>query len=70
VSMPFYDPDPFLSALPKTAWLVYYCACTHAESGQLASKLTAAGFTKVTVLDEGLGFWRSRKYETHTGAQP
>src|SRR6266540_1396276 len=65
VSVPFYDPDPFLSALPKNAWLVCYCACPHAESGQLASKLTAAGFTKVTVLDEGLGFWRSRKYETH-----
>src|SRR6266542_6119242 len=59
VSVPFYDPDPFLSALPKNAWLVCYCACPHAESGQLTSKLTAAGFTKVTVLDEGLGFWRS-----------
>jgi hypothetical protein len=25
------------------------------------------GFTKVTVLDEGLGVWKSRKYGTETG---
>jgi cytochrome c oxidase cbb3-type subunit 3 len=67
VSVPFYDPDPYLAALPKSAWLVCYCACPHAESGQLARKLAAAGFTKVTVLDEGLGVWRARKYPTHAG---
>ena len=62
VSVPFYDPTPYFSALPKDAWLVSYCACPHAESGQLAAKLVAAGFKKVTILDEGLGVWRSRKY--------
>ncbi|MGH7280165.1 MAG: rhodanese-like domain-containing protein, partial [Polyangiaceae bacterium] len=62
VSVPFYDPDPYFSQLPKDAWLVCYCACPHAESGTLAKKLTAAGFTKVTVLDQGLGYWRSHKY--------
>ena len=70
VSVPFYDPDPYFSALPRDAWLVCYCACPHAESGQLAQKLLAAGFTKVTVLDEGLGVWRARKYGTHRGDQP
>lgn len=62
VSVPFYDPDPYFSELPKDAWLVCYCACPHAESGTLAHKLTAAGFTKVTVLDQGLGYWRGHKY--------
>ncbi len=70
VSVPFYDPDPYVNALPKDAWLVCYCACPHAESGQLAKKLTDKGFTKVTVLDEGLGVWRSKKYGTHTGWDP
>jgi cytochrome c oxidase cbb3-type subunit 3/ubiquinol-cytochrome c reductase cytochrome c subunit len=70
VSVPFYDPDPYFAQLPKNAWLVCYCSCPHAESGQLASKLVAKGFTKVTVLDEGLGVWRSRKYPTHTSLEP
>jgi mono/diheme cytochrome c family protein/rhodanese-related sulfurtransferase len=70
VSVPFYDPEPYVAALPKDAWLVCYCSCPHAESGQLAQKLVAKGFAKVTVLDEGLGFWKSKKYETHTGADP
>jgi len=70
VSVPFYDPSPYLNALPKDAWLVCYCACPHAESKTLAAKLAAAGFGKVTVLDEGLGVWKARKYGTHTGALP
>jgi len=70
VSVPFYDPEPYISQLPKDAWLVCYCACPHAESGQLAQKLVQKGFTKVTVLDEGLGVWKGRKYPTHTGVDP
>lgn len=70
VSVPFYDPEPYVSDLPRNTWLVCYCSCPHAESGQLAQKLLAKGFTKVTVLDEGLGVWKSRKYETHTGTTP
>jgi len=70
VSVPFYDPSGYFEKLPKNAWLVCYCACPHAESGQLAAKLLAAGFKKVTVLDEGLGVWRGKKYPTHTGEKP
>ena len=70
VSVPFYDPSPYVDQLPKDAWLVCYCGCPHAESGQLAAKLVAKGFTKVTVLDEGLGFWRSKKYGTTSGISP
>jgi cytochrome c oxidase cbb3-type subunit 3/ubiquinol-cytochrome c reductase cytochrome c subunit len=70
VSVPFYDPDPYFSALPKNAWLVCYCSCPSAESGELAKKLVAQGFDKVTVLEEGLGVWKSRKYPTNTGQEP
>jgi rhodanese-related sulfurtransferase len=70
VSVPFYDPGPYFDKLPKDAWLVCYCACPHAESGQLASKLVQKGFPKVTVLDEGLGVWKSRGFGTSTGLEP
>ena len=70
VSVPFYDPSLYIPKLPKNSWLVCYCACPHAESGQLAGKLLAAGFKKVTVLDEGLGAWSMQKYATHAGEQP
>jgi cytochrome c oxidase cbb3-type subunit 3/ubiquinol-cytochrome c reductase cytochrome c subunit len=70
VSVPFYDPDPYLDKLPRNAWLVCYCSCPHAESGTLAQKLSAKGFTKVTVLDEGLGVWKARKYPTKSGLDP
>jgi cytochrome c oxidase cbb3-type subunit 3 len=70
VSVPFYDPDPYVDQLPRDAWLVAYCSCPHAESGQLARKLTAKGFTKVTVLDEGLGVWKNRKYPVKNGDKP
>ena len=70
VSVPFYAPEPYLSALPKDAWLVCYCACPHAESGQLAQKLLANGFTKVAVLDEGFLVWKSRGYPVRSGRAP
>lgn len=70
VSVPFYDPSPYLAKLPKSSWLVCYCACPHAESGTLASKLLAAGFKKVTVLDEGLGAWSNKKYPVNAGEKP
>ena len=69
-SVPFYDPSPYLDKLPKNTWMVCYCACPHAESMSLAKKLVDAGFTKVTVLDEGLGFWKSQNFGTHTGTEP
>lgn len=70
VSVPFYDPSPYLNDLPKNTWLVCYCACPHAESGILAQKLKENGFTKVTVLTEGLPFWMEKGYGTHTGSAP
>ena len=70
VSVPFYDPSPYLDKLPRNSWLVCYCACPHAESGSLASKLVQAGFKKVTVLDEGLGAWTAKHYPVKNGQDP
>jgi cytochrome c oxidase cbb3-type subunit 3/ubiquinol-cytochrome c reductase cytochrome c subunit len=68
--IPFYEADQYLFALPKDRWLVCYCACPHAESGQLADTLFANGFTKVTILDEGFFVWRDRGYPVRAGANP
>jgi cytochrome c oxidase cbb3-type subunit 3/ubiquinol-cytochrome c reductase cytochrome c subunit len=70
VSVPFYDPEPYFAALPRDAWLVCYCACPHAESGQLAAKLAASHFAKVTVLDEGVRVWKARGYPVRSGTEP
>jgi rhodanese-related sulfurtransferase len=70
VSVPFYDPAPYVNDLPKDAWLVCYCACPHAESKSLAQALVSRGFTKVTVLDEGIHHWRSKGYGVRTGPKP
>lgn len=70
VSVPFYDPYPYLAQLPKDAWLVCYCGCPHAESGALAKQLQQADFDKVTILDEGLGAWRDKGYPMNSGLKP
>ena len=70
MSVPFYDPNPYFDKLPKDAWLVCYCACPHAESGELATKLQAAGFQKVTILDEGIGTWKAKGNPVATGMEP
>lgn len=70
VSVPFYDPDPYVEKLPKDTWLVCYCSCPHAESSSPARALQGKGFDKVTVLDEGLNVWHRKGYPIHTGEQP
>jgi cytochrome c oxidase cbb3-type subunit 3/ubiquinol-cytochrome c reductase cytochrome c subunit len=70
VSVPFYDPSPYFDKLPKNAWLVCYCSCPSAESGMLAAALQKNGFTKVTILAEGLGGWKAKKGETRAGEAP
>jgi cytochrome c oxidase cbb3-type subunit 3/ubiquinol-cytochrome c reductase cytochrome c subunit len=70
VSVPFYDVEPYVASLPKNAWLVCYCSCPHAESGQLAQTLVSRGFTRVTILDEGLRYWHVKGYPTTSGTLP
>jgi cytochrome c oxidase cbb3-type subunit 3/ubiquinol-cytochrome c reductase cytochrome c subunit len=70
VNMPFYDPGPNLRLLPRDVWLVCYCGCPHAESGQLAQKLAAEGYSKVAVIDEGFRFWKKQRYPVRDGNSP
>ncbi|AKV00563.1 Cytochrome c family protein [Labilithrix luteola] len=68
--VPFYEASDYVFALPKDKWLVAYCGCPHAESGQLLDTLVANGFTKVTILDEGFFTWVSRGYPVRSGPNP
>ncbi|MCB9506753.1 MAG: c-type cytochrome [Myxococcales bacterium] len=61
-NLPFYESAGHLDSLPRDAWVVTYCGCPHAVSGQLADALIAAGFPHVAVLDEGYFVWRQRGY--------
>ena len=70
VSTPFYGVENYLTQIPKDAWIVTYCACPHAESGQAADALLAHGYTTVKVLDEGILFWKAQGYPVHTGVTP
>ena len=70
VSVPFYDPMPYVADLPRDTWLVCYCGCPHAESGALARQLTALGFRKVTVLNEGLYAWQEKGFPMREGPEP
>ena len=62
VNVPFYNAELFVDQLPKENWTVVYCACPHAESGQVADLLESEGFTRVKVLDEGFFEWKARGY--------
>lgn len=67
VSVPFYDLQKVIDELPKDVWIVAYCGCPHAISGQAFDALRAAGFTKTAVLDEGYYVWVERGYPVATG---
>ena len=58
-----------LGKLPKDHWVVTYCACPHAISGQAADRLRKAGFQKVGVLDEGFPYWKEQGYPTLQGPE-
>lgn len=62
VGLPFYDLEKHLADLPKDVWIIAYCGCPHAVSGQAVDALRAAGFAKTAVLDEGFYVWESRGY--------
>lgn len=61
-SAPFYDVEKFIETLDRSAWMITYCGCPHAVSGQLADALRNAGFARVAVLDEGFYEWERRGY--------
>lgn len=65
-SAPFYDVEKFVESLDRSAWMITYCGCPHAVSGQLADALREAGFERVAVLDEGFYEWERRGYPVVT----
>ena len=71
ISLPFYDVDQYADQLPQDAFTVTYCGCPHAVSGQAADALSARGFNRVAILDEGFYEWRDTfAYPITTGTQP
>ena len=64
ISLPYYDVEKCVDALPKDVWYITYCACPHNESQHAANVLSENGFSKVKVLDEGYIEWRNRGYPT------
>ena len=67
LSVPFYNVEKYAAKLPKDGtWIVAYCACPHAASGQVAGALRDRGFDKAVVLDEGVRVWIELGYPIET----
>ena len=66
--MPYYDVDTMVSSLPRDdTFIIAYCACPHAASGQVITELRTRGFQHTAVLDEGIFVWMQRGYPVTTG---
>ncbi len=46
ISVPFYQTADFAAQLPKDRTIVAYCACPHAESGQVREALRKLGYPR------------------------
>ena len=69
-SLPFYDiDDAAIAALPRDTFIITYCGCPHAVSGQAMDALVAAGFTDVAVLDEGFYYWVEQGWPLTSGPE-
>lgn len=68
LSIPFYQIETFVDQLPRDVFIITYCGCPHAVSGQAADALLSAGFLKVAVLDEGFYFWEEQGWPLASGA--
>jgi rhodanese-related sulfurtransferase len=54
--------------MPKdSTWIVAYCACPHAASGQVVNKLRDYGFQNTAILDEGILVWAQLGYPVQHG---
>ena len=67
VSLPFYQVTDYMEELPRDAFIVTYCGCPHAISGQAADALLEAGFENVGILDEGFYFWEDQGWPVAAG---
>ena len=70
ISVPFYQVADYAKQLPRTAYVLTYCACPHAESGQVRDALRKLGYPRAAVIDEGLLVWRDRGYPVRGGPKP
>jgi cytochrome c oxidase cbb3-type subunit 3/ubiquinol-cytochrome c reductase cytochrome c subunit len=69
IAIPFYEVEAASEFLPKETWIVVYCGCPHAISGQAAATFKELGFDKVAVLDEGFVHWKNMGYGTSRGTE-
>ncbi|MFT6396117.1 MAG: cytochrome c oxidase cbb3-type subunit 3/ubiquinol-cytochrome c reductase cytochrome c subunit [Bradymonadia bacterium] len=69
INVPFYDVSKFADRFPDDQWLITYCGCPHAVSGQAADLLRQAGFSRVAVLDEGFYEWEDAGYSVATSSR-
>ena len=69
IPVPYYkEPETFVEDLPNdSTWIVAYCACPHAASGQVVSKLRKYGFKNTAILDEGVLVWAQMGYPVQSG---
>jgi cytochrome c oxidase cbb3-type subunit 3/ubiquinol-cytochrome c reductase cytochrome c subunit len=67
ISIPFYAVDSFIDLLPRDRFIITYCGCPHAVSGQAADALLEAGFQDVAILDEGFYFWEEQGWPIEIG---
>ena len=66
--VPYYDIAPIIERLPRDGtFVVAYCGCPHAASGEVVDAIRAAGFENTAVLDEGVYHWIEQDYPTETG---
>ncbi|CAN5696988.1 hypothetical protein BH11MYX4_BH11MYX4_42770 [soil metagenome] len=70
ISVPFYQVADYAKQIPRDRYILTYCACPHAESGQVRDALRALGYPRVAVIDDGLLVWRDRGYGVRGGARP
>ncbi len=68
VPTPYYAVESMISELPRDGtFIVAYCGCPHAASGQVVDALRRAGFRNTAILDEGIFYWRDEGYPVASG---
>jgi mono/diheme cytochrome c family protein/rhodanese-related sulfurtransferase len=68
IPTPFYSIEDDAHLIPNDGtWVIAYCACPHASSGQVVDELRKRGFPNTAVLDEGVEYWLDRDYPSQYG---
>ena len=69
IPVPYYDdPAEVMKNIDKdSTWVIVYCACPHAASGQVVSKLRILGYKKTAIMDEGILVWAQQGFPVRNG---